>query len=194
MNIDNDPATYIRDLLTDLVRGVVTKPEEVKISHQLVGSLLAFSIRVNQEDVRRIIGQKGKRFKAFEAIASHLAKAINRECHLVVEEDPEDTSRLAQHRAPFRQRRDEVQMKELLQKTAAMFAKNASDVTVSETVLGPSIIFEIKANAVSYPMIYGPNAMFDYGPDGAVIGSIKNIFDGIAKNHGKVVRITLSKP
>jgi hypothetical protein len=59
--------------------------------------------------------------------------------------------------------------------------------------IGMTALIEIRIASSDYPSLYGRPAEFDYGTDGHLIGGIKNFFDGIAKNRGKTIRITVSK-
>jgi hypothetical protein len=67
------------------------------------------------------------------------------------------------------------------------------DVTITTKEVGTMVIAEVRIRAADYPLLYGKDATFDYGTDGHIIGAIKNFFDGVAKNHGRVIRIAVKK-
>ena len=60
------------EIITDLVKNLVNKPDAVTVSRQLVGQLVAVAITPHQEDVRLVVGSKGKHFKALEALLAEL--------------------------------------------------------------------------------------------------------------------------
>ena len=59
-------------------------------------------------------------------------------------------------------------------------------------MLGGSLALQLLA--ADYPALHGSREVeFDYGMDGNLIGAIKNIFAGIGKDNGRVVRIVITK-
>ncbi|MDO5701568.1 MAG: RNA-binding protein [Bowdeniella nasicola] len=64
----------LADALDHLVRGIVDHPDDVDIStrRQRRGELL--EVRVNPEDLGRVIGRSGRTAKALRAVIGSLAK------------------------------------------------------------------------------------------------------------------------
>jgi len=183
----------IRSILTALVMSIVTHPENVKVESSEHGPLVAFRIRTEQEDVRRVIGTRGKHYKALEGIAASLCKLIDRESHIIV-----DDKGPPPNVAPVKgfvysrvdtQKFDKVQP--LLRRVISPFLLNPDSMDIDSSEIGTTTIFVVKVKAEDYPQVYGPEIQFDYGTDGAIIGAIKNIFDGIGKNHGRIIRVVL---
>ena len=184
----------IAEILKELVQGVVTMPAAVSVKSSCHGNLVALQVKTDPDDVRRVIGAKGKHFKALETIVRTLSLMIQREAHLAVDDKgPPAPGVTAQKSFALGKTRDFSHVSKLLERTCAMFASNPNDVSVVSTDMGTTAIFEVKVKADSYAAVYGAPANFEYGPDGATIGAIKNIFDGIGKNHGRVIRIALTK-
>ena len=194
-NPESEKSSAINDLLTDLVKAVVRQPEKVQIQHTIHGNLDAFAVRVDQDDVRRVIGSKGKHFKALQHLILAACQSLGREGYLAVKEDapvavlPKPTERVF----PLERGRPFDPVRGLLGRVVSIFVPNASDFTIADTDMGTGHIFEIKVNAAVHARLLGETAVFEYGPDGANIGAIKNLFDAISKNHGKIVKITLTK-
>lgn len=191
-----DLAAEIGDLLLQLIKAVVTIPNAVTVKHSSIGPLAVFVIKSHPSDVRRIIGGQGKRIRAFTEIVNSLARQIGREAQLTIDESCNGQSFQMQRSSPFAdaQTKDFSAITALLTRTVTMFADSPRSVQVIYTAPeGTNIaVFEVKVKMGSYAAIYGQPGNFDYGPDGSTIGSIKNIFDGIGKNHGRVVRIVMT--
>jgi len=185
----------VHGLLSDLVKAVVKQPEKVVIKHTAHGPLDAFGVKVDPDDIRRVIGAKGKHFKALQHIAICACKMLNREGFIAVEEEtvqrpPAQTSERV---FVLNQGRSFAPVRGLLERAIGVFVPNPKDFTIEETSMGTTHIFHVRANASAFNSLTGETAIFDYGPDGVNIGAIKNLFDAISKNHGKIVKIILSK-
>lgn len=192
---DTELVIEISKLLEQLVKAVVQKPEAVKIKHSTHGPLAAFVISTDPGDVRRVIGAKGKHFKALKLIISSLTSLIGREAHIEVEDKGPPIGESPMRTSAFVKPRDLAPVEKLLNKTISMFLDQPGACTISTTEVGTTMIFEVKVNSeANHARIYGPLMSFEYGADGAIIGSIKNLFDGIGKNHGRLIRIVLSQP
>jgi len=173
----------------------VTYPERVTVQSSIHGPLVAFVIKTEQIDVRRVIGSKGKHFKAMEVITQSLMRLMDREAHLTVDEKG-PPSVMPQNK-PFSlgsQRPDSIRnVVDLLRRVIGPFLQIPEAMEVIPTNLGTTTILELRVKESDYPLIYGVDTVFDYGPDGNLIGSIKNIFDGIGKNNGRIIRITVNR-
>lgn len=194
-NPESEPSRPVYDLLSDLVKAVVTQPEKVSIRHTVHGPLDAFTVKVDKEDIRRVIGARGKHFKALEYIVQSACKVLNREGHLIVDEDTAvpPPSGASARVFSLRQGRPFTAVGGLLTRVVCVFVSNPNDFTIEQSDLGTTHIFELKVNAAVYSALYGDTTQFEYGADGRNIGTIKNLFDAISKNHGKLVRIVLTK-
>jgi len=184
---------YLNDMLLSLVRGVVVKPKEVSITQSVHGPLVAFIIKTAPDDIPRVIGAKGKHFRALEAIIGNLAKQINRESHISIDESGPRNVTGGAKALSFSQPKDMAPVEALLKKTVEMFMDRPDSAKVIRTDIGNTTIFEVRVNEDNLDKITGAPSRFDYGEDGIVIGSIKNLFDGIGKNHGRLIRVVLSK-
>lgn len=195
LDTDVKEITEISALLADLVKCVVTRPDEVKVAHSIHGPLVAFVIRTDQEDVRRVIGARGKHFKALEAIMGGLLSRMGRESHLTLDEKgpPPNATRTKTTLMGQYNVRNFEQVKTLLKRVAGAFVLKPQEVGLISTDIANTTILELSVDKTDHPLIYGNEAQFEYGPDGNIIGAIKNIFDGIGKNHGRQVRIVLNQ-
>jgi len=194
----NTPESEIRsaihNLAVDLVKAVVKNPSSVVVEHSIHGNLDAFAVRVDPDDVRRVIGSRGKHFKSLQHVIVSACKALGREGFFAVKEDvmvrPVPTlSRVF----PLDSGRPFDPVRGLLERVIGVFLSNPKDFSIVDKDFGSGHLFEIKVNSATYPQIMGETIVFDYGPDGANIGMIKNLFDAIGKNHGKLVKIVLTK-
>lgn len=198
MSTSFDPAVEVKSLLEALVKAVVTSPDKASVHHSVHGSLIAFGIEVDREDVRRVIGAKGKHVKALTIIAKTLCESVGMTADLTVIEDeaPPAKTDVAERVNPLvgGKNKDFSRVKALLERTVTSIANSPSDVSVTERPLGMNKhILEIIANEPAYRRLYGTTTQFEYGEDGLILGSIKNIFDAIAKNHGKLLMTVMTK-
>ena len=60
-------------LVETLVKGVVEHPDQVEIAEELEGSTRTFFVRVNDEDVGKIIGKSGRVVSAIRCVVSAVA-------------------------------------------------------------------------------------------------------------------------
>jgi len=190
---DTDLVSTLNETLLSLVRAVVTKPEAVSIAQSIHGPLVAMVIKTAPEDRPRVIGAKGKHFRALEAIIASLARQINRETHLAIDESAPRQMTSPSKAQSFNTPKDMAPVEKLLKNTVSMFMDSPDSVQVVRTDIGTTTIFEVRVKEENIAAITGPIANFDYGSDGLVIGSIKNLFDGIGKNHGRLIRVVLNK-
>ena len=73
-------------LLTHLVRALVDEPNEVAINPVSAEQVTIFEIRVEPEDVRRVIGRKGRTADALREILRNVASKAGRRYHLEIVE------------------------------------------------------------------------------------------------------------
>lgn len=185
------------NILTDLVKYVVRNPESVKITSKAVASLVAFVIKVDQADVSRVVGSKGKHFKALQTIAVEVLRTINREAHVAIDEKAQPfDSRFSAPKtfmlgtAPVRRQKS---IQTLLKRVLELFLPAEAGLELKPLDVENLLVIEVKVKKQFHHLIYGRNAEFEYGIDGHIIGSIKNIFDGVGKNTGKLVKITVTQ-
>lgn len=196
MNNESESIRELHSLVEALVKAVVKHPDEVKLRNSVHGQLAVFGAEVAQDDVRRVIGAKGKHVKALQVIVKSLCDVINKEGEFAVVEErttPPAPSAGPSRQFPLLAGRDFKPVKALLERTCKAIANSPNDVEVIETPMGQRHIFEIKANASAYHRLFGPTVTYEYGEDGLILGSIKNLFDAIGKNHGKLVMIVMTK-
>lgn len=202
MNTEPKPIPEIAEIqavLLDLVKSAVTKPESARVSNAVVGNSVTFAIKTDPLDGGRVIGSKGKHFKALEVIVKEsvrkLGPAPGAVGHLSIDEKPfkaggaagEKISALGDYSAKrFKN------VPELLMRLVSVLVDDPSKVDVTVTNLGLTSIMEVKVAAADYDAVYGKPVVFDLETDGHVIGSIKNLFDGIGKNNGKIIKLVVT--
>ena len=186
----------INEVLTDLLKNLVRNPNAVKVTRTEVSQLVALTIKTDQDDVRRVVGSKGKNFHSLEHIAGAMLKRLDRESHVSIEEARSGIHNAVHNRLPFRHDAADQSQKisKLLKRVAILFAADPTKVSVTSTEVATTLILEVKIPAYDHAALHGDrDAEFGYGKDGIVIGSIKTIFDGLGKNHGRIVRITVTQ-
>lgn len=199
MTKEPDPtalAEDIEEILTDLVKNVVRNPDGVKVSSLVKGPLAAFVIKTDQEDVRRVVGQRGKHIRALQAIVTEAVRRYNLEAHVAIDEKTPQIPATAAPKAPVLGKYDPKRfrdVKDLLRRVVGLFVEHQKSLSVSEASISQTSIFEVKLKKEDYPSVYGRETQFDYGTDGIIIGSIKNIFDGIGKNNGRFIKIVFNQ-
>lgn len=184
----------IAEILNDFVRKMVLNPKAVQITTTVRSSFALFTIKTDQADARRVIGSGGRHFMALETIAGALARRISMEARLVLDEQFQPFALPTVKAAWLATSNAEApcNLKELLTRTLMPFVEDVDAFEVIDTDLGKTTLVEINVTAADYPAIYGAEVMFGYGLDGRLIGSIKNLVDGIGKNHGKLVHVVIS--
>ena len=63
----------IDEALEHLVKGIVDKPEEVVVSERIGRRGSTLEVRVNPEDLGKVIGRNGRTARALRAVVSALA-------------------------------------------------------------------------------------------------------------------------
>lgn len=58
----------MKDALDYILKAIVTKPEEVEITEENNGEVTNFVVKVNKEDIGRVIGKGGKIIKAIRNV------------------------------------------------------------------------------------------------------------------------------
>ena len=76
-------------LLHLMIRGLVDNPEEVKVDLVEGGQSVIFEVRVDREDVRRVIGRKGRTADALREIMTNLGGKAGRRYLLEIVEPME---------------------------------------------------------------------------------------------------------
>jgi predicted RNA-binding protein YlqC (UPF0109 family) len=74
----------LKGLIEELVKAIVDKPEEVKISEVEGESTSVLELRVAKEDIGKIIGKEGKTAKAMRTILSAASQKIKKKTHLEI--------------------------------------------------------------------------------------------------------------
>ena len=76
-------------LLHLMIRGLVDRPEAVKVDMVEGGQSVIFEVRVDREDVRRVIGRKGRTADALREIMTNLGGKAGRRYLLEIVEPAE---------------------------------------------------------------------------------------------------------
>lgn len=74
----------LKGLIEQLVKAIVDKPEEVKISEVEGESTSVIELRVAKEDIGKIIGKEGKTAKAMRTILSAASQKLKKKTHLEI--------------------------------------------------------------------------------------------------------------
>lgn len=74
----------LKGLIEELVKAIVDKPEEVKISEVEGESTSVIELRVAKEDIGKIIGKEGKTAKAMRTILSAASQKLKKKTHLEI--------------------------------------------------------------------------------------------------------------
>jgi predicted RNA-binding protein YlqC (UPF0109 family) len=180
------------DILDRLVKGLVQRSKAVRTTTSVHGSFVAIVVKTDQDDVRRVIGKQGKHIKAIQVIAAEAGKRLGIEMHVALDENSPT--------APFPTNssgglgsfdaKEFRGVKQLLKDVVSLFVRDG--VTLTATDIGTTCVIEVKIKVSDFPALYGKKAMFDYGTDGHIIGAIKNIFDGLAKNRGRSIKLIVT--
>jgi len=185
----------IHEVLTDLLKSIVKRPDMVNLDLLVKGPLVALSFRVDQPDVPRIIGKQGRRLKSLETLAREALRRDGFEVLVSVDEKTNErfgTPRV--HTIGSYNPSGLKDAKSLLEDLLTAMNDGAGKFTVEMSNIGTMMIFEIKATPPAYQAIYGSPVEEEFAVDGHIIRAIKNVFDGIGKTNGRIIRIVLAKP
>lgn len=58
----------MKDTLTNIIKGIVDKPEEVEINEEENQGIVNFTIKVSPDDMGKVIGKEGKVIKAIRNV------------------------------------------------------------------------------------------------------------------------------
>lgn len=73
----------MKDLIYNIIEKIVDHPEEIVVEESQAGDDLTISIRVNQDDMGKVIGKQGRIAKAIRTVAK--ATATKRDLKVNVE-------------------------------------------------------------------------------------------------------------
>lgn len=194
----------IHEVLVELVKQLVKDPDEANVESIHRGALVAYSIKAKKEDRAKVVGSQGRHIRALERIAKEAALRVkvngeSVQAHMEIDEQyfvprgttaPNMSEDMIKKYGEYKASRFK-NVKTTLRKAVSLFVPGK--VTVELTELGSMMIAEVSVSAEDYPLLHGKEEQFYYGPDGAIIGSIKCLFDGIAKNGGRVIKIAVKK-
>ncbi len=78
----------IKDLLVDLIKGLVNEPDQVEVTENEGDKTLVFEAKVAKEDMGKVIGKKGKTIEAIKTIVGACgAKQKKRFIFQIVDEE-----------------------------------------------------------------------------------------------------------
>lgn len=73
----------MRQMLLDLVRGLVENPEEVAVEERVSGDTVVLELRVAKRDVGRVIGKEGKIARSIRTVMR--AQAVRENKRVIVD-------------------------------------------------------------------------------------------------------------
>lgn len=76
----------MKDLLDYIVKGIVSRPNEVVINESQTGQEVSYILNVNPEDMGIVIGKKGQTIKAIRKLLAVRAMADNIRVNLQIVE------------------------------------------------------------------------------------------------------------
>lgn len=79
----NQNVSELQDLLSTLLKALVTRPEEIKIEAEDNGRLIKLVVHSHPSDLGKIIGRGGKRATAIRTLMK--AKATQMACRVIVD-------------------------------------------------------------------------------------------------------------
>lgn len=74
----NEQAASLRDLLDHLARALVESPDKVEITEIEEPDALVFELRVDEQDLGRVIGRQGRTAKALRTVLSAASAKMKR--------------------------------------------------------------------------------------------------------------------
>ena len=79
-------ATKDKDFVEFVVKGIVSKPEEVEVTRQVDEMGVLLTVKVNPEDMGLLIGRQGSTAKAIRTLARIIGMRNNARVNLRIEE------------------------------------------------------------------------------------------------------------
>ena len=79
-------ATKDKDFVEFVVKGIVSKPDEVEVTRQVDEMGVLLSVKVNPEDMGLLIGRQGSTAKAIRTLARIIGMRNNARVNLRIEE------------------------------------------------------------------------------------------------------------
>jgi len=67
----------LRELIEFLIKGIVDFPDKVEINHIMKEKTSIFEVKVDSEDIGKVIGKQGKNIKAIRLIMNAAAQKNN---------------------------------------------------------------------------------------------------------------------
>jgi hypothetical protein len=86
----------MKEFLEFLVKGIVSKPEEVEISEAQSEGIYIYNIHVSDEDMGVVIGKDGKTIRSLRNMAKAKAIKDNIRIQIILEEALQDSTELSQ--------------------------------------------------------------------------------------------------
>ena len=86
----------MKEFLEFLVKGIVSKPEEVEVSEVQSEGVFIYNIHVSDEDMGVVIGKDGKTIRSIRNMAKAKAIKDNVRIQIILEEALQDSTELSQ--------------------------------------------------------------------------------------------------
>ena len=67
----------MRKLLIDLVRPLITRPEDLRVESHRRGSVTVLELRVHKDDMGKVIGRGGRRAEAIRSVMQAQASRLH---------------------------------------------------------------------------------------------------------------------
>ena len=83
----NEPEVSLFDLVDFLARNLVLHPDDVAVKQNVTDQLTSFELRVNKDDLGRVIGKQGRTAKSLRTILNAAASRIQQKASLEIVEE-----------------------------------------------------------------------------------------------------------
>ena len=193
---DTDKLTASREVLADIIKSIVRRPEMVSVTKSVIGTLAVLVIKTSPDDAGRLMGKGGKHFKSMTLLFGRIFNRDGLQVKLVYDEKSPPLQTIS-HKSgsPFGSH-DAKAFKDcesIMLRFIKLLTSEPEKAAVSIHDFNLTAIFEIKIAGSDYENVYGPEVGTSFGPVGQGLDAIKSILDGVGKNYGRATEVVLTK-
>jgi len=185
-------ASEIAEAIHGLVQGLVRHPDNVAVTAVRRGSLIAIVVQAHPADFCRVVGQEGRHFNAMQLVAREAARKVGLDSWVTLDEQTQVTPSAT---GPTRPRQSQaadgaVALAPILARVLVTVIKDVDSLDIEVTNIGSASIIEVKASEADAADLRGESEERMFEP--TVIDALKNLIDGIAKNHGRTAKLLVT--